>query len=215
MSRRRWRQAREVVPSYELSRWIGETTVDPEQFFASEMWFDSADAGPLGQAFAFDINYYLPDDLLKKVDMSGMLASLECRAPLLDHRVMEYAMSIPPGLKTRQDSPKYIFKRALSDLLPREILERPKQGFGMQRSKQDQASYIEMVGDLLGPGCRAAGFVNAAIIESVRTRACAGFDALDYRNRHQVWLLFCFEWWLKTYYTDAAAGASPAQAAGG
>jgi asparagine synthase (glutamine-hydrolysing) len=199
LSRQHWRQSREVVSSSDLSRWIGRPTLDPQRFFASEMWFDVPGDGPLSQAFAFDINYYLPDDLLKKVDMSCMLASLECRAPLLDHRVIEYAMSIPPGLKIRQDSLKSVFKRALRDLLPPEIIARPKQGFGLQRSKEEQASYLEMVGDLLGPGCRAASHVNPTIIEDVRTSACGGFDTLNFRSRHHVWLLFCLEWWLRTY----------------
>jgi asparagine synthase (glutamine-hydrolysing) len=199
MSHRHWRHSRSVVPDGELSRWMDDTAIDPGQFFAAEAWFDVPGDGPLSQAFAFDVNFYLPDDLLKKVDMSSMLASLECRAPLLDHRVIEYAMSIPPGFKLRRDVLKYVFKKSLRGLLPREIIERPKQGFGLQRNRDDQVKYLELVADLLSVGCRAAGHIQPQVIASLRTQACEEYTSMDYRSRHQVWLLLCFEWWLKTY----------------
>jgi asparagine synthase (glutamine-hydrolysing) len=74
---------------------------------------------------------YLPDDLLVKVDIASMANSLEARSPFLDHKLMEFAASLPPELKLKGLQSKYLLKRAFSPLLPREILNRKKMGFGV------------------------------------------------------------------------------------
>ena len=78
-----------------------------------------------------DMQTYLPDDLLVKVDIATMCHSLEARSPFLDHKVVELAGRIPARLKLRGLGGKYILKRAFADLLPREIIRRPKMGFGV------------------------------------------------------------------------------------
>jgi asparagine synthase (glutamine-hydrolysing) len=86
---------------------------------------------PLAQALYTDLNTWLPGDILTKVDRASMANSLEVRAPLLDHHFVEWAATLPATLKLRGQSSKYILKRALEPVLPREILYRPKQGFSM------------------------------------------------------------------------------------
>ncbi len=78
-----------------------------------------------------DIKTYLPDDILTKVDRMSMAVSLEVRAPLLDHHFMEMVARMPSSLKLRGRETKYIFKKALSPILPQDILYRPKQGFAV------------------------------------------------------------------------------------
>ena len=78
-----------------------------------------------------DIKTYLVDDILVKVDRASMANSLEVRCPILDHKFMEVVARIPSSLKLRAGQGKYIFKRSLQSLLPKEILTRPKQGFAM------------------------------------------------------------------------------------
>jgi asparagine synthase (glutamine-hydrolysing) len=78
-----------------------------------------------------DVNHYLPDDILAKVDRTSMLTSLETRVPLLDHVVMEHVARIPAGLKLRDGDGKHIFKAAMRDRLPTEIVSRRKMGFGV------------------------------------------------------------------------------------
>ena len=78
-----------------------------------------------------DIKSYLPDDLLVKVDIATMANSLEGRSPLLDHRLVEFAASLPPQWKLKGGNTKIIFKDAVKDLLPKEILTKPKQGFAV------------------------------------------------------------------------------------
>ncbi len=79
----------------------------------------------------FDLKYYLPDDLLVKVDRATMYNSLETRVPLLDYRVVEYALNISPELKIKYGEKKYILKQILYEYLPKELFERPKWGFSI------------------------------------------------------------------------------------
>lgn len=78
-----------------------------------------------------DTKTYLPDDILAKVDRASMAVSLEVRAPLLDHKLMERAATIPSSLKLRGRTGKYIFKKAIAKQVPAEVLERRKQGFAV------------------------------------------------------------------------------------
>ncbi len=86
---------------------------------------------PLSRVQYVDIKTYLPDDILTKVDRASMAHSLEVRVPLLDHRVMECAASIPPRLHLRRGEGKYLFKRAVADLVDPAILRKRKSGFSI------------------------------------------------------------------------------------
>lgn len=86
---------------------------------------------PLSRIQYVDIKTYLVDDILTKVDRASMANSLEVRCPLLDHKLMELVAQIPSDLKLHQGQGKYIFKKALQEILPREILTRRKKGFAM------------------------------------------------------------------------------------
>ncbi|HYE75262.1 MAG TPA: asparagine synthase (glutamine-hydrolyzing), partial [Blastocatellia bacterium] len=81
-----------------------------------------------GQAF-FDLQYYLKDDLLVKVDRASMKYSLETRVPLLDYRIVEFALNVSPDLKLHNGTMKYLLKEVLYDYVPREMFDRPKWGF--------------------------------------------------------------------------------------
>jgi asparagine synthase (glutamine-hydrolysing) len=78
-----------------------------------------------------DSKTYLPSDILTKVDRMSMANSLEARAPLLDHKLIEFVVNIPPELKMKGSETKYILKKAMEGIVPREILYREKQGFGV------------------------------------------------------------------------------------
>ncbi|MGH8064835.1 MAG: XrtA/PEP-CTERM system amidotransferase [Candidatus Entotheonellia bacterium] len=103
---------------------------DYQPFSVMKAHFDrTRDLDPLSRIQYVDVKTYLVDDILTKVDRASMAHSLEVRVPLLDHEVMEYAASIPARYKLWNGEGKYIFKKALGDLLPDEILHRPKMGF--------------------------------------------------------------------------------------
>jgi asparagine synthase (glutamine-hydrolysing) len=95
-------------------------------------YYDHADTNDLLSRIQYvDMKTYLTDDILAKVDRASMAVSLEVRAPLLDHKLMETVATIPSSLKLLGRSGKYIFKKAMAPVLPQEILERKKQGFAV------------------------------------------------------------------------------------
>jgi asparagine synthase (glutamine-hydrolysing) len=91
---------------------------------------DATSDDALNRMLAVDAATQLPDDLLLLTDKMSMAVSLECRVPLLDHELFELAASIPQSVKLRGGRLKHVMKAALADVLPREILERSKRGFG-------------------------------------------------------------------------------------
>jgi asparagine synthase (glutamine-hydrolysing) len=101
-----------------------------------KQYYDRADTtDPLSRIQYVDIKTYLPDDILVKVDRASMAVSLEVRAPYLDHKFMEAVARIPSSLKLRGGEGKYILKKSLEPILPKDILYRSKQGFGVPLHK--------------------------------------------------------------------------------
>jgi asparagine synthase (glutamine-hydrolysing) len=96
-----------------------------------------------------DIKTYLPDDILAKVDRASMAVSLEVRAPLLDHKLMERAATIPSSLKLRGRVGKYIFKKAVASQLPAEVLDRRKQGFAVPLNRWFRGELRELTHETL------------------------------------------------------------------
>jgi asparagine synthase (glutamine-hydrolysing) len=94
----------------------------------------------------FDLHYYLPDDLLVKVDRATMQNSLETRVPLLDYRIVEFALNLPETLKMKNGCSKYLLKQVLYDFVPPELFNRPKWGFSIPLDKwmkNELKEYIE------------------------------------------------------------------------
>jgi asparagine synthase (glutamine-hydrolysing) len=92
----------------------------------------------------FDLTYYLPDDLLTKVDRFSMQYSIETRVPYLDHRLVEFALNLSPNLKYHEGETKYILKQVLYQYIPKKLFDRPKQGFSIPLNKwlKKELSYL-------------------------------------------------------------------------
>src|SRR5215212_1939140 len=115
--------------------------------------FDASDApDAIDTLLDVDVRYYLTDCLLVKVDIATMAHGLEGRSPMLDHEFMEFAASLPSSLKVRGADTKYIFKRAVRDLLPADNIDRPKKGFSVPLEQWFRGDLRDLAGDLLLDG---------------------------------------------------------------
>jgi asparagine synthase (glutamine-hydrolysing) len=161
---------------------------------------------PLDALLYLDSKTYLPGDILAKVDRMSMAVSLEARTPLLDHKLIEFVTRIPASLKMKGLETKHIFKQAVRGLVPDEILDRPKQGFGVpiqQWINQELRDYIRDV--LTERRARERGYFQPSYVDLL-------FDEHERERRdhsHQLWALFMFELWHRTFL-DAATTAPEA-----
>jgi len=123
-------------------------------------------AGPLGKMLYVDTKTWLPDDLLVKADKMTMANSIELRVPLLDHKILELAASLPQNFKVRGFTTKYIAKKTLSGRVPREILDRKKAGFPVPYEKwlrEDLKDWVHAL--LLDSKTTARGYFQKRAVE--------------------------------------------------
>lgn len=134
----------------------------------------------------FDVNFYLQEDLLAKVDRASMHYSLETRVPYLDHRIIEFALNLSPKLKYKNNSTKYLLKEVLYQYVPKEIFDRPKQGFAIPLSKWLKTDLMYLINDYLNDTVIIKhGVVNYKEVEQLKKRYFLGEDYLYNR----IWLL--------------------------
>lgn len=143
-----------------------------------------------------DSKTYLPSDILTKVDRMSMASSLETRSPLLDHKLIEYATRIPSRLKLNRGQTKYIFKKAVEGFVPREILHREKQGFGMPIGDWINMQLKErIVGDLSSRRFIERGYFDVAYIRVLLDEHGRGRRDHSYA----LWTLWMLELWHRRY----------------
>jgi asparagine synthase (glutamine-hydrolysing) len=147
---------------------------------------------------------YLPDDILAKVDRASMAVSLETRVPFLDHRVAELAARIPIDLKVRDGRGKHILRKLLHGLVPRELVERPKTGFGIPVGEWIKGPLRPWAEDLLEPGSmRAEGWFDPDVVQ----RRWADHLSGRRDSPPALWSILMFQSWLRDQ-TDVAAKAA-------
>lgn len=143
-----------------------------------------------------DVKTYLQDDLLVKIDRASMLNSLEVRVPYLDHELAEFAFQLPAGLRLHNFTTKYILKRALKPLLPKQIVNRRKKGFGiplgfwMQNELKDKISSVLLDEAYI----KRQGLFNYQYIEGLLTQHIK--NKRD--NRKKLWPLFMLFSWCRS-----------------
>lgn len=147
---------------------------------------------PLQQLQLIDIESYLPDDILVKVDRASMACSLETRAPLLDYRVMEFAGSLPDNYKIRDGEQKWILKQMLYRYVPKAIFDRPKMGFGVPLGKWLRSSLREWASDLLSDETlKRDGILDPTLVRSMWKAHAAGSNEYQYL----LWDIVSFQAW--------------------
>lgn len=194
-----WHWVRSIFHEEELKTTLNQSFAGVADFFQKQHWLGVHGEDALSISYAFDLNYYLPDDLLKKVDMASMFASLECRAPFLDYRLIELSLQIPPNIKIKNDCLKSLLKSSLHNYLPSEILYRPKTGFGAPVASWLKNQLKEMTFDLLGQSCKIESFIDRKAIQQCLDLLYRTDLIKDYRVSQKVWLLFVLESWMRNY----------------
>ncbi|MGB4248897.1 MAG: asparagine synthase C-terminal domain-containing protein, partial [Pseudohongiellaceae bacterium] len=173
-----------------------------EQVLACDAWREatgilsgSGDTHWLSALQYHDIKTYLPLDILTKVDRMSMANSLEVRVPLLDHKLLEFAATIPADMRLKQGRTKHIFKEAMHGTLPTNIIDRRKQGFAVPLGHWFRGDLNGFVHELLlSERCMARGIFNADYIRKLLLLHDQGRPLAQH-----LWTLISFELWCRRF----------------
>lgn len=161
-----------------------------DENFSDELSYLSA----AEQQALFDLKYYLPDDLLVKVDRASMHFGLETRVPLLDFRIVEWALNLHPSLKMKNGETKWILKKLLYQYVPQEFFDRPKRGFAIPLQKWLQKELKDFTMDYLNPD----SIRKTSILEPSETeKLIRNFYKKDQHYLYnRVWQILVLQKWL-------------------
>jgi asparagine synthase (glutamine-hydrolysing) len=158
-----------------------------------------ASSDPVHAASTVDFLTDLADDLLVKVDRAAMLTSLEVRAPLLDHRVVEFAFArVPDHLKVNPTGTKVLLRQLAGRLLPREIAEKPKQGFSLPLASWFTGPFGAFIAEVIDGA--SPHIFDRSVIRAVQNSQQHGRN-----NTQRLFALAMFELWRRTYDIKEAA----------
>lgn len=155
---------------------------------------------PLNQVLQMECQNLLPDQVLAFVDRLSMAHSVEVRPPFLDHRLIEFAFRLPGPLKIKNGVTKYILKKAVGKLLPKELLNRPKEGFILPYHFWMQKYMYAKIRSLLSPkALREHGYFNPRYV----SRLLDDYRGGDLTQSNKIYLLLMFQIWWKKYIRNA------------
>jgi len=160
-----------------------------------------ADLAPATTPALLDFVTYLPDDILVKVDRASMAVGLEVRSPLLDHRVVEYALGLPMAFKERRGEAKWLLKQLLYKRVPRPLVDRPKQGFGVPLGRWLLGPLRAQMDDYCRSGDLSAVGINPGPVREIWRQFTNG----AYRRPDLLWQLFVLSAWTRRYLTASGS----------
>jgi len=168
---------------------------DSAQFL--EQWFDKTNGSGIVDATMFtDQQTYLPNDLLVKVDIASMANSLEARSPFLDHKVIEFAASLPENIKLRGTETKYLLKKAASRIVPPEVLYRKKMGFGVPLTHWFRGELKDFLREhLLSEKFAKRGIIKSEVVTKLVDEHTNG----ERDHVWQLWTLLMLELWFQRF----------------
>ena len=181
----------------EIAALDADAVFDRERILSSyrENLARCASASPLSRLLYLNARTYLLDDLLPKMDRMTMAHGLEARSPFLDRSLVEYVAGLPDDLKRRGSRGKVVLRAAVADLVPKEILDRPKHGFGVPLGDWFRGELRSMVEDTLLSQPRLGRRLK---VDGVR-RMFADHLAGRVDRGHQLWTLLTLELWLRKH----------------
>lgn len=185
------------VSREEVARW------NPDAGAVLDPWFDRVGARDFTtQMMLVDLETYLPGDILTKVDRMSMAVSLEARVPILDHRVVEFAVGLPSRLKLRDRTGKWILRQAIEGVVPPSVLDKPKQGFAVPLDHWFRGPLLHRIEALRDSSASLYEWVDP---DAVRRMAA---EHLDRRRDHQgtIWRLVVLDGWLRALQRGHLAG---------
>jgi len=156
----------------------------------------------LSQISGLDIETYLTDDILHKVDRASMAHALEVRVPLLDYRIIEFSRTIPPALKVKRGKTKYILRELLARSVPREAFERPKMGFGIPLGEWLREDFCLMVDELVSEEYPAtlSSFIDMSVVRQSWEQHRRGTKNWEY----PIWNVVIFLMWYREWKANIA-----------
>jgi len=185
---------------------FSETVRDHDSYELLTNWFEEVPAADLlDRLLGVDTRSYMPDDLLVKMDRATMAHGLEARSPFLDHRLVEFAASLPVRLKVRRGEPKYLLKAAMRGTLPERILNRDKRGFAVPIGRWFREECRDFIRDLLlSPQCLQRGYFKPDSVRRILDDHQAGRTNDGYR----LYALLMLELWHREYADATVAHAA-------
>jgi asparagine synthase (glutamine-hydrolysing) len=167
---------------------------------AALVHLENAGADRLQRQLVCDMSFYLPENILVKLDLMGMAPSLEARVPYLDNEMIDLALRIPSRLKWKGRERKHILKRAYARDLPPEILRRGKQGFSMPLKTWLNQEWNPLLRELLSePEIRATGLFEPATV----ARFVREHESNQANHSHLLWGLMVFQLWRRRFLEPA------------
>jgi asparagine synthase (glutamine-hydrolysing) len=154
-----------------------------------------------------DTATYLPDDILHKVDRASMRFSLEARPPLLDHRIVEFAMRLPRRLRIRGGESKWLLRRVLDRHVPRHLIERPKMGFGIPLADWLRGPLRDWAEDLFDRRRFGGGLLDVDAVRDIWQQHLTG----RCNSGYLLWTLLMFEAWRRRWSDKSAEVADTHQ----
>ena len=197
------------TPAERYAGWIGVFDEDLKRELVRPAWHRASTMRCLGAMFgrlealdavdmflAADTEWYLPTDLLVKMDIATMANSLEARSPFLDHRLVEFVARLPSRFKLHGRTSKYILRQAVADLVPADNLSRPKRGFAVPIGRWFRRDLREFAADhLLGQRASERGLFDRAVVARIVDEHQSG--RAD--HAHHLWVLLMLELWHREF----------------
>jgi asparagine synthase (glutamine-hydrolysing) len=190
----------ELLSHYCLSHWkapsdvVADSREPATAFTDEEQWPKTSDS--LRRIMYLDLVTYLPDDVLTKLDRASMAVSLEARVPLLDHRVVEFAMQVPHRLKIRNQQGKWLLRQVLHRYVPKELFDRPKMGFNVPIGAWLRGALRPWAEELLGEQLLSKhDLVDSDLIRRKWTEHINE----DCNWGHQLWNVLMFQAWQRRW----------------